>query len=366
MLQKNALMLGDNLELLQGIADASVDLIYLDPPFNSKRNYLRIDSDQHTGTQLKYFRDVWKGGSDEYLEFLFERLIEMHRILKETGSIYLHCDPTESHYVKVMMDKIFGRKNFRNEIAWCYSGPANVKNYFPRKHDIILFYAASDKYTHREVRVPYEGKLTVGGKSSWAGTSKDTGEYVKKGKLLEDWWKDIPALQRNENERCGYPTQKPLRLLQRIIQASSKEGDVVLDPFMGSGTTIIAAHELSRGFIGIDRNLASLKTTEQRLCESGATYELIRLAMTPPDITLKTTDGKVTVIVNECESTVVNYTWWINRKSEKEKPFIACDKKGKQDFNQHLSHSGFHTITCRATDDRGIETTKWIVIEIKS
>tara|TARA_Y100000310_G_scaffold269150_1_gene282136 strand:+ start:279 stop:1379 length:1101 start_codon:yes stop_codon:yes gene_type:complete len=366
MLQKNALMLGDNLELLQGIADASVDLIYLDPPFNSKRNYLRIDSDQHTGTQLKYFRDIWKGGSDEYLEFLFERLVEMRRILKETGSIYLHCDPTESHYVKVMMDKIFERKNFRNEIAWCYSGPANVKNYFPRKHDIILFYAASDKYTHREVRVPYEGKLTVGGKSSWAGTSKDTGEYVKKGKLLEDWWKDIPALQRNENERCGYPTQKPLRLLQRIIQASSKEGDVVLDPFMGSGTTIIAAHELSRGFIGMDRNLAALKSTEDRLRKINAPYEIIRLVMNPPDMSLNVSGAKVTAVINSCEGDVVNYSWWINRSNEKENPIIMQDKKGIQDFSCHLSEPGFHTVTCRATDDRGIEATKWIVIEFKS
>jgi site-specific DNA-methyltransferase (adenine-specific) len=362
MFFSNTLMRGDNLELLKGISDASVDLIYMDPPFNSKRNYMRVDSDKNGEIELKYFRDIWKDGSDEYLEFLFKRLVHMRRTLKETGSIYLHCDSTESHYIKVMMDKIFGRKNFRNEIVWCYSGPANVKKYFPRKHDVILFYAASDKYTHNEVRVPYEGKLTVGGKNSWAGTKKDPSAYTKRGKLLEDWWKDIPALQRNEKERCGYPTQKPLGLLKRIIQASSKEGDLVLDPFMGSGTALVAAHELSRRFVGMDMNLAAIKTGRQRLSQVGASFEIVHTDMTPPDISLKADGSKVAAVINSCDGEVVNFSWWID--SDKE-PIIAMDKNGMQDFNELISQPGWHTIRCRVTDERGSETIRSIQIRIE-
>jgi DNA modification methylase len=358
-------MLGDNLALLQNIPNESVDLIYLDPPFNSKRNYIIVDEDSDGETEVKYFRDIWKGGSETYLKFLLQRLFHMRRILKPTGSIYLHCDPTESHYIKVMMDQVFGRKNFRNEIAWCYSGPANTKKYFPKKHDIILFYAASDKYVHTEIRIPHTGKLTVGGKSSWAGTKKNVADYVERGKLLEDWWKDIPALQRNEKERCGYPTQKPLKLMKRIISASSKEGDVILDPFMGSGSTMVAAHQLSRQFIGMDMHASAITMATKRLKRIGATFNVIQTINHPPDISLRVEGTEVEAIINESCSELVNFIWWVDKSRDNAIPWITVDPKGHQDFSIHLSDGQPHTITCLATDERGSSTTKSIMIEIK-
>jgi DNA modification methylase len=366
--KKNTLMLGDNLILLQNIPDASVDLIYLDPPFNSKRNHIIVDKDSDGETEVKYFRDIWKGGSETYHKFLFDRLLHMRRILKSTGSIYLHCDTTESHYIKVMLDKIFGRKNFRNEIAWCYSGPANTKRYFPRKHDIIFFYAASDKYVHNEIRVPHCGKLSVGGKSSWAGTkwnSSDHAQRLVRGKLLEDWWKDIPALQRNEKERCGYPTQKPIKLLERIIQASSNEDDVVLDPFMGSGTTMIAAHGLGRQFIGMDMHASALDMATKRLKRKGATFNVIQTINHPPDISLRVDGTEVQAVINKSTYEIVNFVWWVDKSPDNSTPWITIDKKGYQDFFQHLSDGQPHTITCLATDEQGSSTTKSIMIELQ-
>ena len=364
--KKNTLMLGDNLDLLQNISDDSVDLIYLDPPFNSKRNHIIVDEDAGE-TEVKYFRDVWKGGSETYLQFLLERLTQMNRILKPTGGIYLHCDPTESHYIKVMMDTVFGRKNFRNEIIWCYSGPANTKKYFPKKHDVILFYAASDKYQHNEIRVPYTGKLTVGGKNSWAGTKKNSAEYVKKGKLLEDWWKDIPALQRNEKERCGYPTQKPIKLIKRIITASSQEGDVILDPFMGSGTTMIAAHELSRQFIGMDMHASAIRVATKRLNLKGATFNVIQpLTNQPANISLRVEGTEVEAVINESVADIVNFIWWVDKSLDNSIPWITVDAKGHQDFSSHLLDGQPHTITCLATDEHGTSTSKSIIVEIKN
>jgi DNA modification methylase len=366
-MKKNTLMLGDNLTLLQNIPDASVDLIYLDPPFNSKRNHIIVDEDSDGETEVKYFRDIWKGGSETYLKFLLDRLVHMRRLLKPTGSIYLHCDPTESHYIKVMMDEVFGRKNFRNEIVWCYSGPANTKKYFPRKHDIIFFYGASDKYLHNEIRVPYSGKLTVGGKSSWAGTKKNSAEYVKKGKLLEDWWKDIPALQRNEKERCGYPTQKPLKLMERIISASSQVGDVILDPFMGSGSTMVAAHRLSRQFIGMDMHASAIRAATKRLNRIGATFNVVQpITEQPPDISLRVEGTEVEAVINESAAEIVNFIWWVDKSRDHQIPWITVDAKGYQDFSIHLADGDPHIITCLATDEHGNSSSNSIRVEIKN
>ena len=360
MMKDNTLMLGDNLGFLKELTDDSVDLVYLDPPFNSNRDRVTVGM----RSQVRCFVDVWKGGSPEYLEFLFDRLVELRRILKSTGSLYLHCDPTESHYVKVMMDRVFGRKNFRNEIAWCYSGPANTKRYFPRKHDIILFYAMSDEYTHNETRVPHGGKLSVGGKSSWAGSKRDATVYTQRGKLLEDWWRDIPALQRNERERCGFPTQKPLRLLERIIQASSNKGDLVLDPFVGSGTTAMAAHRLERRFIGMDMSKGAIDTATTRLNRAGVSFKTFQTTCPAPELDLHVIGSIVTAVFRSGSSQVVNFTWWVDRSADNNAPAIPIDGRGKQDLARYLSDGEYHLIMCRATDDRGLEATRSIAVRL--
>ena len=249
----------DNLDVLQGINSESVDLIYLDPPFNTNKVFTAPIGSSAEGASFKdYFRE--KDVKDEWVETIKEdrielynflngvksisnskhylynycylcymaiRLIEMRRILKDTGSVYFHCDPTMSHYVKIMMDTIFGEDNFRNEIIWCYKGASEMKTAFPKKHDIILFYAKTNltKFNYDEVRVPYKNHKTSGAK--WTD-----GFHKKhpKGTKCLDWFSDIPSFMTasQSKERTGYPTQKPLSLLERIIQASSKECDVIV------------------------------------------------------------------------------------------------------------------------------------------
>ena len=228
--------IGDNLDIMRDMSSASIDLIYLDPPFN-------------TGKDFGAFKDSW-GGLDGYLEFMNPRLKECHRVLKDTGSMYLHCDSKTSHYLKISMDNIFGIKQFQNDIAWCYTGPSGVRKRYPRKHDTILFYTKGKSWTFNidDVRVPHS-KSSL---NRWVYSTR-WGKHRPNpnGKKLEDWWK-IPFINPMSKERTGYPTQKPLALLERIIKASSNEGDVVLDPFCGSGTTLVAAHKLGRDWIGID------------------------------------------------------------------------------------------------------------------
>ena len=194
-----------------------------------------------------------------YLTYMAIRLIEMRRVLKPTGSLYLHCDPTASHYLKAMMDSIFGQENFRNEIVWGYTGPGNIRRWFPRKHDIILFYAKTDeaRFNRDEVRVPYKERFTMGGGGSLARKGKGgdytTGmeEQLAKGKVVEDYWIDIPSLSVS-NERTGYPTQKPVALAERIIKASTNPGDIVLDCFAGCAYVPAAAERNGRRWIACD------------------------------------------------------------------------------------------------------------------
>lgn len=302
----NKLFYGDCMTIMQHeMQPESVDLIYLDPPFNSNRNYNAIYKDE-TGKplpdQVEAFCDMWimnaererallkmptllrqaKVGAETvdfmiawtralrhsqprmlaYLSYMLERLLAMRGMLKPTGSIYLHCDPTASHYLKVMMDGIFGRENFRNEIVWCYTGPGSPNaRQFNRKHDTIFWYSKGEKWTFNRdaVRVPYkDGSPHTGGfthpKGEKAGKnmSKEVAATYTKGKVLETWWTDIAIAARSKKERLGYATQKPLKLLDRIIKASSNKGDLVLDPFCGCATTLEAAHKLGRKWIGID------------------------------------------------------------------------------------------------------------------
>ena len=276
------LFIADNLDIMRGMDSDTIDLIYLDPPFNTKKQYKAPIGSRAEGAS---FKDIWvdedvkDGWYSEiaeqyphihqiilaaehtydhsmmiYLMAMGIRLIEMKRILKPAGSIYLHCDPTASHYLKLVMDSLFGRQNFRNEIVWCYKSGGATSKYFAKKHDIILFYSKSASYRFNEVK-----------EKSYHGIGYNTGN--KKVQLLEDehvenkgpytlvnskdWW-EIGFLATSSKERTGYPTQKPLALLERIIKASSNEGDVVLDPFCGCATACVAAEQLNRQWIGID------------------------------------------------------------------------------------------------------------------
>jgi len=280
----NRLILGDNLEIMKTLESDSVDLIYLDPPFFSNRNYEVIWGDEG---EIRSFKDRWSGGIDHYIMWLKERVIEMHRVLKRTGSIFLHCDWHAQAYIRVgILDKIFGINNYVNEIVWCYTAPANVKNRFPKKHDTIYFYSKSKSYHFSTdgIKIPYN-QSTIDRTSHSVGKvhfkyKGDAEERHKNrldvdGKVPEDWWTDISRVQGNAAERIGYPTQKPEALLERIIKCASNEGDIILDPFMGGGTTIAVANKLKRQWIGIDQSVMAVKVTEQRLHKQNGHFEVI-------------------------------------------------------------------------------------------
>lgn len=305
----NALYYGDNLEVLrEHVADESIDLIYLDPPFNSKRNYnilFKSPSGEESDAQITAFEDTWKWGEqaereyDEvisshnpttasmvaamrsflgesdtmvYLAMMANRLLELHRVLKQTGTVYLHCDPTASHYLKILMDSIFGPKQFRNEIVWAYRGGGRPKKDFGRKHDIIFRYSKTDNYYFYpdNVRIPYQAEGLGRTDDAMWGRHKGTDKVYRPnplGKVPEDWW-PIDALNANAPERLGYPTQKPLVLLERIVKVSSKDGDMVLDPFCGCGTTLHASEVLKRQWTGIDITHLAIALIESRLREA--------------------------------------------------------------------------------------------------
>ena len=277
---------------MNGLNSESVDLVYLDPPFNSKRLYNAPIGSRAEGSQ---FKDTWKWSdineyqldiiandfpeladyieiidriSDmsmkAYITYMSQRVIQLHRILKPTGSIYYHCDPTAGHFVKLMLDCVFGKENFRNEIVWCYKFGGRSKKDFSKKHDLIYRYSKCDNYifNNEDILVPYESRM-----AQWSfenGRKKE----MPKGKIPEDWW-DIPTINAMSKERTGYPTQKPLALLERIIKASCPEGGIVLDPFCGCATTCVAAQRLKRHWIGIDIEDKAVDLLIERLEQDG-------------------------------------------------------------------------------------------------
>ena len=272
---------------------ASVDLIYLDPPFNSKKDY---SAPIGGGEAIAAFKDTWYlsdvdlawheqlrhdnpvlhdiilaawaaagPGTASYLMMMAVRLLEMKRVLRPTGSIYLHCDPTESHYLKMLMDAVFGRKNFRNEIIWGYEKPRPSKYKWRANHDNLLFYAGKGN-TFNVQRVPtLDGKFEM--RKPFKRPDGTVWNPKEPGKAAGSWWYDIPsfATRMSAKERTNYPTQKPLKLLERIIKASSNEGDVVLDPFCGCATASIAAEKLSRRWVGIDLSPVASDLVRKRL-----------------------------------------------------------------------------------------------------
>ena len=381
MESNNKLYFGDNLRILrEHVPDASVDLIYLDPPFNSSATYnvlFKEKSGEESAAQITAFEDTWQwsveaeavykeivtsgprkladliqsllaflGRNDmmAYLVMMAIRLVELRRVLKPTGSIYLHCDPTASHYLKLVLDSVFGVFNYRNEIAWQRTNAHNAAGQYGRIHDILFFYTKTNEYTWNVVTTGFgaaqlkryredpDGRLYTGqdltasrpdsdsGKFKWRGTMPPSnrgwgyeqeqlerwwaeGRILTKkdgtprmdglkvfldekgGKPLQSIWTDIPRIPNTSPERLGYPTQKPEALLERILRSSSNEDDLVLDPFCGCGTAIAVAERMKRRWIGIDVTYLAINLVQRRLRDTfGDQLSAYEIVGAPKDV----------------------------------------------------------------------------------
>lgn len=228
-----------------------VSLIYMDPPYS----YESEDTYYGVGATFK-----------DFLDYMKERFLNIKSLMKNDSNILVHMDYKAIHYIKVIMDEIFGRENFRNEIIWCFSNPASAKRWLPRKHNTILWYGMGE-YVFNQPRIPYKTKMNVGGDSAWSKEKIPWEQYEKKGKLLEDWWIDMPAICRNEPEKNGYATQKSLKLMQRIVEIWSNPLERILDPFCGSGSFLEAGVSLNRAVVGSDKNSKAIEIAKSRLEE---------------------------------------------------------------------------------------------------
>jgi len=479
----NRLYYGDNLELLRNreyFPDECVDLIYLDPPFNSNRNYnvlFKSESGADSEAQITAFEDTWHWGETAeatyddliveaphkvataiealmnliernqmmaYLVMMTARLVELHRVLKPTGSLYLHCDPTASHYLKIVLDAIFGPENFRNEITWQRTGAHDLgAKQWPAVSDVILMYSMSDNRTwnrayadinggerikgfpHIDERGAYATRDMTGGKAggaeayqAWRGRAPSSGRAwalpgyhrfpvwlrellpseddwislgihakmdvlgsldaihwpVKddgmprlkyyfddsQGILIGDNWTDISPIGAHAKERLGYPTQKPEALLERIIRASSNEGDVVLDPFCGCGTAIAAAHKLGRGWIGIDITHLSIALQKYRLQDmfelvSGADYAVIGEPAT--------VEGARELAQDSANEGRYQFEWWaLSLLRAKPVGGSAGSRKGKKGADQGIDG----VINFFDEDEAGKKKPQKVVAQVKS
>lgn len=441
----NTLYYGDNLDILRnGIADESVDLIYLDPPFNSNRNYnvlFREKSGEDSPAQIRAFTDTWTwdestrdaytelvtdgphnvatmiasmrefvGQNDmmAYLVMMAERLVELHRVLKPTGSLYLHCDPTASHYLKIILDTVFGKENFRNEIAWQRTiAKGNASTRFPNNHDVILYYGKADEPTWNQSAafVPYDlenlGEKTaskyrhvdadgrvyrldnllnpasnrpnltyefLGVTRVWRWTRERMHKAYEEGKIVQtgpgrvpqlkryldeqegipipDTWTDINPLNSQAKERLGYPTQKPMALLERIIEVSSNPGDVVLDPFCGCGTAVVAAQKLGRKWIGIDVTHLAISLMKNRLVDMFGEALKFEVHGLPGDV------GAARMLA---EQDRYEFQYWANSLINAQ-PFEGKEKKG--------ADKGIDGVIRFIDDDK--ETLKRVLVQVKS
>ena len=314
---------GDNLDILRGLNSASVDLIYLDPPFNSNRNYAAPVGSAAAGAA---FKDTWTlsdldvawmgliadeqpamyqvlqaaglthgKGMQSYLCMMAVRLLEMRRVLKDTGSVYLHCDPTASHYLKMLMDSIFGQRNFVNEVVWYYRGAGVPKTARARRHDVLLWYAknvGSHYFNPDPIRQPY-AEATVERFSHYIGNVRGGSDFGQQslnpqGKHPDDVITHIQPIAPSAKARIGYPTQKPIELLEDIIASSSDELDIVLDPFCGCATACVAAENLGRSWIGIDVSPKAVELVNMRLQQSMGDLFHNRLVTARTDIPRRT------------------------------------------------------------------------------
>ena len=270
---ENTLINDDSLNAMRKIKVNQIDVIYLDPPFYTQ-DIQKLSS--RDNKEEYCFSDQWDS-MDEYLEYMKLRLYECKRVLKETGSLFVHCDRNASHYLKVLLDQIFGINNFQSEIVWRYKRWSNSKKGLLNNHQIILFYSKSSNFKFNKIYTGYSETTNVDQilqervrdkKGKTVYKYDKNGEVVfgksKKGVPLSDVW-EIPYLNPKAKERVGYPTQKPILLLEQIIKLVTDENDIVLDPFMGSGTTIVSAKMLNRRYIGIDISLKAVEVAESRL-----------------------------------------------------------------------------------------------------
>lgn len=269
----NSIILGDCLEKMKELEESSIDLIYLDPPFFTEKKHCLKNRER---TQEFSFEDIW-GNYKAYAEFLLDRIVVMKRLLRDTGAIFVHCDTNGSHIIRALLDRIFGETNFQSEIIWMYKRWSNSKKGLLANHQNIYFYSKTKSFQFHKIYKEYSETTNIDqllqkrtrdkhNKSIYAMNKNGTYQYggKKKGVPLSDVW-DIPYLNPKAKERVGYPTQKPLLLLERIIQIVTNEGDIVLDPFCGSGTTCVAAKLLKRNFIGIDIADQAVNLTNKRL-----------------------------------------------------------------------------------------------------
>jgi len=292
---QNLLFHGDNKDVLATLLElgfrGKIDLIYIDPPFKSGADYVRkvqlrglknlgkIEDDDASVLQQTMYFDIWN--NDSYLQFIYERLILLKELLSNTGSIYVHLDWHVGHYVKLLMDEVFGQDNFRNEIVWCYRRWSAQSNIFQNSHDYILWYTKDKSYVWNQIYESYADEAAhfteedSNGKYRWQYLGgKKYKLYLKEGTRIKDWWDDIPYINSMAHERVGFATQKPKELLERIIKVSTKdkkevlENDnppLVLDCFIGSGTTAVVAQKLGRRWIGCDINKGAIQLTSKRV-----------------------------------------------------------------------------------------------------
>jgi len=279
---------GDNVEVMRRyILDNSIDLIYADPPFFSNKQYEVLWGD---GYELRSFEDRWKGGIQNYIAWMEPRLRECQRVLKNTGTMYLHCDWHANAHLRILLNKIFREQNFRNEIIWCYRGAGYPKKDFGRRHDTIFRYSKTDTYIFNldDVREEYAEATKERFKHYIGNVRKGKDFGLQKlnpmGKQPDDWWQ-IQPIAPSANDRLGYPTQKPESLLEKIIKASSNPLDIILDPFCGCGTTIAVAHKLGRRWIGIDVSPTACKLMAKRMRTIGAKdFKMIGLPKTVEEL----------------------------------------------------------------------------------
>jgi site-specific DNA-methyltransferase (adenine-specific) len=280
-------ILSDSLDAMKKMQGSTIDMVYLDPPFFTNRHHSAVNRDR---TQKFSFSDVWNGLS-EYAEFMEDRLKQIHRLLKDTGSIFVHCDKNSNFLLRSLLNEVFGEDQFRSEIIWTYRRWSNSAKGLMPAHQTIFFYSKTGQFKFNRIYCSYSETTNVDqilqlrtrdefGISSYATNENGENIYggIKKGVPLSDVW-EIPFLNPKAKERTGYPTQKPVLLLERIVEISTEPGDLVLDPFCGSGTTLVAAKILGRRSIGMDcseeavdlaqRRLASLAKTESALMKKG-------------------------------------------------------------------------------------------------
>ncbi len=380
---ENKLYYGDNLDVLRRyLKDETVDLCYIDPPFNSKRNYNQIymNTGKEDKAQAQAFIDTWtwdddanqglaeiqsnyngvftsqsidliegltkilkKGSLLAYLVSMTLRIVEIHRVLKPTGSFYLHCDQTASHYLKLVLDAVFCTRggDFRNEIIWCYTGGGRSCNDFACKHDNIFRYTKSEQVIFNADAIRVDYNLDASKRTSpkaWGSHKGSEKTYSPNplGKVPEDWWQ-ISPINSQSKERVGYPTQKPEALLERIIKASSNEGDVVLDAYCGCGTTVAVAEKLNRQWIGIDITYQSISIILKRLEEHNAdSLANIELNGVPKDF-----DSAVALANKKDDKTRKEFEKWMVLTYSKNRAVIHEKKGGDEGIDgiAYITHN---------------------------